>query len=214
MCKPSSKRSTSRQLLPAFLLGVVFFCLPLSSYAQHVYYRYINKDGVKVLDHYIPPEYAQDGYEVINASGQVVKVVPPAPSEEDLARNAAEREIQEVYARLKRRYSSAKEIESAKQRRLKNINTNISILNGNISGLNNQIEKIMSKAASFERKGSTVPENLLQQLIDVRAELAIADELMQIRQAEYEDVITKYDEDISAFSKGVALDKLSKAKIQ
>jgi len=167
-----------------------------------------------VLDHYIPPEYAQDGYEVINASGQVVKVVPPAPSEEDLARNAAEREIQEVYARLKRRYSSAKEIESAKQRRLKNINTNISILNGNISGLNNQIEKIMSKAASFERKGSTVPENLLQQLIDVRAELAIADELMQIRQAEYEDVITKYDEDISAFSKGVALDKLSKAKIQ
>lgn len=195
------------------LLLVALATLTSTAYGQHVYYRYINTDGVKVLDHSIPPEYAQGGYEVLNASGQVVKVVPPAPSDEDLARNAAEREIQQKYARLKRRYSSAKEIDSAKQRRLVNIDTNISILKGNINGLNTQLEKVLSSAAAIERRNTTVPNHILQQLEDTRAELKIAEELLQIRKAEYQQVVDKFDKDIAIFAKGEALEKMSSAKI-
>lgn len=72
----------------------------------------------------------------------------------------------------------------------------------------------MSQAAGFERRGQAVPESVMQSLQDTRAELVIAEELMQIRKDEYQEVIDKYDEDIANFAKGEALEKLSKAKIE
>lgn len=188
--------------------------LPISAFGQHVYYRYENKDGVKVLDHSIPPEYAQSGYEVLNASGQVVKVVPPAPSEDEVAQNALEREAREAYARLKRRYSSAAEIESAKLRRLANIDTNIAILKGNINNLKNQIQKIMGQAADFERRNQKVPDIVLQNIEDTKAELTVAEELLDIRRAEYQEVIDKYDSDKEAFKRGEILEAQEDARIQ
>ena len=216
MIKPSLYRTrfTLGRLLSTVATALLLTTFCANALSQHVYYRYINKDGVKVLDHSIPPEYAQTGYEVLNASGQVVKVVPPAPSADEIARNAIEREIQERYARLKRRYSSTDDIESAKQRRLRNISTNISILNGNINTLNAQVEGITSKAADFERRGEDVPKKILDDLAAVRVELAIAEELLQIRNTEHQDVISKFDQDILAFAKGEAMEKISAAKIQ
>jgi len=41
-------------------------------------YRYQNEDGIKVVDWVIPAAYVGSGYEVLNESGQVVRVVPPA----------------------------------------------------------------------------------------------------------------------------------------
>jgi len=216
MIKPNLHRTrfTLGRLLSTVATALLLATFCANALSQHVYYRYINEDGVKVLDHSIPPEYAQTGYEVLNASGQVVKVVPPAPSADEIARNAIEREIQERYARLKRRYSSTDDIESAKQRRLRNISTNISILNGNINTLSAQIEGITSKAADFERRGEKVPKKILDDLAAVRVELAIAEELLQIRNTEHQEVISKFDQDILAFAKGEAMEKISAAKIQ
>ncbi|WP_018275044.1 hypothetical protein WKI13_20185 [Teredinibacter turnerae] len=194
-----------------FVLGCSF---AVNASAQHVYYRYVNKDGVKVLEHSIPPEYAQLGYEVLNASGQVVKVVPPAPTDEEVAKNAQEREAREIYARLKRRYSSAAEIESAKRRRLANIDTNIAILKGNISTVTNEIQKIMGKAADYERRNQKVPAPILQSLNDAKAELEIAQELLKSRQEEYQEVIEKYDSDKDAFVRGETLEAKEDARIQ
>ncbi|WP_185233536.1 hypothetical protein [Teredinibacter franksiae] len=216
MIKPNLHRTrfTLGRLLSTVATALLLAAFCANALSQHVYYRYINEDGVKVLDHSIPPEYAQTGYEVLNASGQVVKVVPPAPSADEIARNAIEREIQERYARLKRRYSSTDDIESAKQRRLRNISTNISILNGNINTLSAQIEGITSKAADFERRGEKVPKKILDDLAAVRVELTIAEELLQIRNTEHQEVISKFDQDILAFAKGEAMEKISAAKIQ
>jgi len=203
-----------KTLIISVIASTTLILLCASASAQHVYYRYINKEGVKVLDQSIPPEYAQSGYEVLNASGQVVKVVPPAPSEEELERNALERETQEKYARLKRRYSSSEAIESAKQRRLKNIDTNITVLKGNITSLNNHMDELMSQAANAERQGRKVPQHLLDKMQNTRDELAVAKELLGIRKHERQEVIDKFDEDKRWFSRGEALEKNGNAKIE
>lgn len=193
-------------LLAATALVCALLASTHSLAAQKLLYRYVNEQGVKVLNHTIPPKYAQNGYEVINESGQVVRVVQPAPSEDEIAAANARRALQDEYKVLRRRYSNIEEIEGAKQRQLESVETSISILRGNVSNLTGQIENQMSKAAAAERAGRPVPENVLVELSNARAELAITEELMAIRQEERDKIVQKYDKDIMIFVKGQSLE--------
>ena len=68
----------------AILLGT---CAASATAAE--LYRYQNEDGIKVVDWVIPAAYVGSGYEVLNESGQVVRVVPPAKTDTDCERDAA-----------------------------------------------------------------------------------------------------------------------------
>ena len=52
-------------------------------------YRYQNEDSITVVDWVIPAAYVSSGYEILNESGQVVRVVPPAKTDTDFERDAA-----------------------------------------------------------------------------------------------------------------------------
>lgn len=187
------------------VLTASVLALPMMVAADSYLYRYENEQGVKVIHHTIPPEFAQQGYEIISSRGQLVRVVPPAPSDSDIVREERERELREQYTILKRRYSSPDDIESAKHRRLKNINTNIAILRSNISGINTRIDNLMSRAADMERAGRKVSQNILQQIKDARAELAVAEGSLAGRLAEYNKVAERFDRDVLTFIEGSKL---------
>lgn len=167
-----------------------------------VYYRYVNDEGIQVLDDSIPPEYAQKGYEVVSLSGDVIRTVEPAPDAATLQQKAEEKRLREDYRRLSRRYSSLEDIEAARARKLENIETNIAIVRGNISGLEAQIRSLTRQAADVERQGRQVPEALLKKLADTRAELAAAEELLKVRQQEYATTEARFAEDITTFTRG------------
>lgn len=135
-----------------------------------------------------------------------MRVVPPAPTEDEIAAANARRALQEEYKVLRRRYSNIEEIEEAKQRQLESVETSIAILRGNVSNLTGQIENHMSKAAAAERAGREVPEHVLTDLANSRAELTITEELMTIRQEERDKIVQKYDADIMTFVKGQSLE--------
>lgn len=180
--------------------------------AENYLYRYENDAGVKVLNHAIPPEFAQKGYEILSSTGRLVKVVPPAPSDGEVAEETAKRQLREQFEVLKRRYSSTEDIEKAKSRRLENINTNISILRGNIGSINIRIENLMSKAAEQERLGRAVPQDVLQQLTDSRAELTVAEANLQARIDEYKAISERFDKDMLTFQEGSKLEKAQDAE--
>ncbi len=168
-------------------------------------FRYKNDQGVVVINSSIPAEYAQNGYEVITPGGDVLKVVAPAPSQADIAQAEKERELIAYYEQLKLRFSGIEDIERAKQRKLANINTNVTILDSTISNLQIKIDELIGRAAEFERSGRAVPQNLLDQLADTRTELSISKKLLRNRQQEYQETVDKYDDDIRAFVQGEAL---------
>ena len=138
----------------------------LSSFAvaQGYLYRYTNSEGVRVLNSSIPSEYANQGYEILNQYGQVIEVVPPAPSKDELEQAQRRSEMLERYHIMKRRYPSLADIEGAKVRRLDNIDTNISILVANLKGLENTLRDLMSQAAQKEREMGNVPAYLIEQI--------------------------------------------------
>lgn len=189
---------------------LVFLCtVPGISSAQMKYYRYVNKDGVKVISHIIPPEYAQKGYEVITHTGKVIEVVLPAPDPEELkkleAERAKERELLAEYEGIARRYSSIEEIYAARDRRLAHLDANIAILRSNIGNINSQVESLMRKAAEVERSGRDVPQQILRNLEETRQELRATEEMMQARQVEHDQIHEEYEKLVDLFKRGKAL---------
>lgn len=169
------------------------------------YYRYVNDQGVKVMDHSIPPAFSQRGYEVLNAAGRVIKVVPPALSEQDIKALEARQAVKEEYEQLSRRYSSVLDIEDAKLRQLERLDANIALVRGNVNNLKRQIDGIGAKAAEFERAAKPVPPSLLDSLAKTKTELANTENLMVIRVAEKQQVVDKFEREKTIFTQGKEL---------
>ncbi|NHN37128.1 hypothetical protein G8764_07475 [Pseudomaricurvus alcaniphilus] len=195
-------RMLSGLLLAAALL-LPGWALAANRAPVKTYYRYINDQGVKVINHQIPPEYVQKGYEVVSAHGVVLKIVDPAPTEEEA--EAAERERARIEAQrewdeeLLRRYSSLRDIEAAKQRKLAQIQTSINILESNISNIKSQIVTQQAKAADSERLGREVPKQILAAISGLEEELRHTREQADERQQLYQETIEKYERDKQRF---------------
>ena len=179
----------------------VFSCLA----EPGAFYRYVNDEGVTEIGKNIPPKYVQNGYEILNKNYQTIEVVPPAPSGEEIALQQTQREILQHYDLLRKRYSDVSSIESARKRRLDNLETSISILNGNISTLHQNLKTQMNQAATREREGKVVPTHILDSIANNKAEIAVAEELLEIRLKEKSETNKKFDKDIEYFVKGEAL---------
>lgn len=168
-----------------------------------VYYRYINEEGVKVINATIPPEYVPKGYEVVSLSGEVIRVVEPSPTGEEAKRAAEERKLQQQQEKadklLRRRYSSVADIEAAKTRNLQELQGNISILTSNLSNVRAQIESQQERAASIERSGRTVGDDLLRNLANLQAEERDIQMQIKQREQEYQAASDKFDQDIKRF---------------
>ncbi|MBB3169878.1 hypothetical protein [Simiduia aestuariiviva] len=164
-----------------------------------VFYRYINEQGAKVMHHSLPPEAAKRGYEVVNLSGIVLRVVPPALTPEQAAAAAAQkeqqRELAEWDAALLRRYSSVEDIDAVKLRKLADLEANMAILISNLNTIQSQIRAEYARGADFERRGQPVPEVVLTTLQNLELELDDTREKYIQREWEYEDVAEKFEQD-------------------
>lgn len=186
-------------------LGLLFVqtALAATDSRGNVFYRYINDDGVKVMNHTLPAEYAQKGYEVVSLSGKVIEVVDPAPTAEEAARlaleNRSKAELEEWDKSLRRRYSRVTDIEAAKKRKLASIHTNINILSGNLSKLNVQLQQQQGQAANSERRGHKVPEKLLTNITNLELEIKTTEDQIATRNKELEELSEKFDRDIERF---------------
>lgn len=187
-----------------WLTALLLIAVTLTAAATDRYYRYVNDDGVTVLDSRIPPKYVKKGYEVVTASGQVLQVIPPTPSAEELEKLAAQRKQEARMAEwdeyLLRRYSSVADIESARERKLADFDASMSILRGNASNIEAQIQGVEARAADLERAGRSVPEILLENLQTLQIELDKAKQQIKSRLLEKQELEKRFDSEIRRFA--------------
>lgn len=198
-------RSQPSRWLIALLLGSY---LPLAVAAdrplpKNVMYRYVNEQGVKVLNHTIPPEYAQHGYEIVNKHGEVLRTVDPSVDaaylEEEKLRIQQEEERRQWDRDLLKRYSTVADVEAAKSRRLAEIETSIAILHGNIRSLDSQIAREQAKAAEQERQGRNISESILVNIENFKVERVAAERQIEAREQDYQAMSDRFDRDIERF---------------
>lgn len=136
-------------------------------------YRYINNQGVVVLDRLgVPPAYIAKGYEVLNDQGRVIRVVPPAPSAEEMKRIVAERARAGSDQQLLRLYSTPEDVDRGKERKLAELDGLISVAKGNLLSLRTQQANLQGQAAEHERAGREVPDHLVAQIENLKSEQA------------------------------------------
>lgn len=170
---------------------------------SQVIYRYKNKEGVTVLDSKIPPEYVNDGYEIVSRSGKVIKVVAPVAQGPDAERLRQEKLRRQEQAKedlqLRRSYSNLADIDAAKARNLESLRGNINILQANLVSARKRLQDYQAQAAAVERSGRQLPEELLKNINNlVQEEKDIQAQIKQ-REQEYTDVEAKFDRDKKRF---------------
>ena len=168
-----------------------------------VLFRYQDENGNQVVHQSIPPDVAPRGYEIISKGGHLLKTVPPAPKGADVKKMVEqmrrEAELEEWDTRLRRRYSTVADIESAKQRSLSELQGNISILRANWSGVHAQLESQQSRAAAMERSGRQVSATVAQNIQDLEEEQVEINKQIDQRNAELQEEAGRFDRDIARF---------------
>lgn len=151
----------------SLLLGLL---LPVVAGAAELY-RYVDDKGTTVLSRQgVPPEHISKGYEVLNDQGRVVRVIPPAPSAEEMQRILAEKARASSDAQLLRLYSTPEDVERARQRKLAELDGLIGVARSNLQSARTQQANLQSQAADHERAGRAVPAHLLAQIDNQKAE--------------------------------------------
>ena len=129
-------------------------------------YRYIDSDGITILNSSIPSEYVNAGYEVLNSTGQVLEVVPPfVPKVESteeieakaLAKTMAKK-VEKEDSILLSSYSDVSEIERRRDRRVESLGREIQSIEVDRRLMVKQLEKAQQARAPLAAKLETVAE--------------------------------------------------------
>jgi hypothetical protein len=191
--------------------ALVHALLSAPAQAADYLYRYINDEGVTVINYSIPPQFVHKGYEILNRDGSVYKVVPRTLSREELANRSGDAYRERVEAeeaeRLRKwdeslllRYSSIEDVEAARDRALSELKIRISILRSNLRSLKSQVENNQARAADIERSGGTVPVELVGVIDGLRGEIVETERSVREREREMEVVNQGFQRDIERFA--------------
>ena len=192
-------------LIKLLLTGSFFITLSVTTLAaenksetKKVFYRYTTDNGHKAVSQTMPPQFIRNGYEVLTISGEIIKIVPPAPPEADAERIAKERKAAKEQAKydleLRQTYSSLADIDSAKTRNLQELDNTINILKANLASTKSQLKVQEGHAAAIERGGKTVSEDILKNIATLKGEEKDLNVQIKQREEEHQAAAAKYDQ--------------------
>lgn len=173
-------------------------------------YRYKDDRGVTVLNNVLPPEVVPRGYTVMNEHGQILEVVPPTKTREQLEADkaATERAKQEELARkaqakrdamLLASFSNMEDITRARDNQLAAVDVTISVAEGNISRLKGQLESLQGRAADFERRGQAVPKGVTKDIDDTLRQIKEGNRFIADKREEQDGLRKRFESDIVRF---------------
>lgn len=205
-----SHRATSPLFRP-ILLGLCLLAPPAAALAEDQgpgprIKCWTNREGVRECGATVPPEFAQQGHQRLDRSGNVREEVRAAPTAEELdARDAAavERKRLEKLEKEKLRqdqallqtFSRIEDIENSREEKLAAMRGNITLLKQRNKKLEEKLQQDLARAEKLQQQGATVSQNLLD---------AISLERKQIR--DNQEALEEYDREMDAIKRKAKLD--------
>jgi hypothetical protein len=200
------------------LLKLLFAALMVAAqpgYPANIY-KYTDSNGRTVFNSMIPAEYARNGYEILNERGQVIQVVPPAPTAAELAARAAAEEArriadearraqQEADNLLIRLYRSPDEIAKKRDDKLAQLDVQALALEVNIAKAATEIARLQQLVDNNRNANREPPAETLDALRVQEEENAR--QIVQLQRIEEEKAaaVAEADRDIKRLSELLGL---------
>lgn len=196
------------------LIAVVAVSLATVSLASHAggtkLYKWKDKNGVVHYGTSIPPQYAQQKSEVLNAQGTVVKTIqaPKTPAQiaaeekqkaaakEQARQEAAQRQHDQV---LLDTYTSVADMQRDMNSRISAIDSQINVTTSSISGLQSSLADYENRASRRTKAGKPVPADVQQKLDDLRDQLATNQKLLMQQEQKEQAIRSQFKADIARF---------------
>ena len=183
-----------------FVLGFSLATLVSAAFAgQPPIFRYKNDAGVKVTTYVLPPEAAGKGYEIINSKGDVLEVVKPAPTAEEMQAFINSIEQKKYDKTLMLKYGSLAELMNAQKRKSAELDAKMAVLKSSFNNIKSQIDAEQKKAANYERQGQPVPDSLLKMLEDLYASYETSESTLREREKEIATERVRYEYELNRY---------------
>ncbi len=197
-----------KRITATLAAAVAGAALALPAAAQKLYKYTDPVTGKVVYTDKLPPEAAGKATEQLNRHGTVVRRTDAAPTPEQLAAREAERKKRledEIAAKEEKRknaallntYSSANDIDEARERALKANTEAIQDAERKLAEAQKR-EKVLAAEAEFYQK-KPMPKQLQQELQNNQSALKATSELLEAKRKETAAINARYDEDKRRF---------------
>ncbi|MEJ2669843.1 MAG: hypothetical protein P8104_08955 [Gammaproteobacteria bacterium] len=167
-------------------LSVVFLFVTVSAFAADAQlpvraylYKYTDAEGALYIGRQIPPENYKYGYTALDEFGEVVEVVPPAPTPEEreayeaeIRRQAEEKLQQQKDEQLLKTYSSSLDAINARDRKLAQVDVTIDITQAKLASFRVSYDRELESAAEAERAGKEPDARTLRNMKDIEQSMA------------------------------------------
>lgn len=170
-------------------------------------FKYVDDDGITVLDDHVPPEFVKNGYTILGKGGRVLNVVPRALSEEELAERARQMALEEqehkeiadreaADAALLRLYSSPKAVRRARDTKVASVEGRVNTARSTLQRLLKQKRQLEASVANIERAGGTIPKENLDRIAGVDSRIERTRAEIEAKVAEIDQLRQDYDTDL------------------
>ncbi len=195
--------------------SILFFCLVLMfavfNNTQARIVCWTNSDGVRECGDSVPPEYSQQGHKEFSEQGIIVDETEAAMTDTELeelkritAEKAEQKRREEVQKRRDRMlldtFASVEDIELARDRKISAIDSSISLAERRINKLRQEKDRLITKAAGFERQGKEIPEYIAEDINRVDRQITANNEFIADKREEQEVVRARHDLDIKRYN--------------
>lgn len=130
-------------------------------------YRFENEDGQTEISSSLSKEAIKQGYEIVSREGRVIRTVEPALTKEQRKEMQEQEEREQEESRQKERdkellqlYAGPGDARRARDRQIEALEVNISYTRNSLQGLKEKLDREVSNAANYERRGDDVPQSV------------------------------------------------------
>jgi len=171
-----------------------------------------NDIGIRECGSIVPPEYSQKRIEVLNSRGQVIEVIAPPKTPEQLAKERElerQRKAEEQAKKEQERqdkvlldsYTTERDLLIARDTNIKAAQAQLDIAEGNVKFLQITLDELQNRAGNYERSGKKPPEKLVARIDRVKQQIAEKQQNIQNKKDEKTSMEARYAKDLARFRK-------------
>lgn len=199
----------SRKLV--FCTGILLVSAALAPQSRAAGIKcWTDKDGNRACGDSVPPQYSQQGHEVLNQQGIVIRQQSAAKTPAQLAAERKKREQEAVAARKREAqakrdrvlldtFSSVDDIQLARDGKVSAIQSQIKLTQGQLEKLQHSLDNAIQGAAQMEREGKEPSKQIKGNIASIRRQIAENQQFIVSKRAEQQQVRAKFAAYIKRF---------------